>query len=122
MSENDHRGFLTPQAPLTSNIELFEWFEQSRQVLHAGSLELGIVAAELDAQLRKVSRGVLVAGVSARYRAHMVSKPIGQAGAALVAASRYIITSRNKFEAVFLPELEAAGYKPAPSAFNFKAR
>ena len=89
--------------------------------MHTGALELGIVSAEVDAQLRKVSRGVLVAGVSARYRAHMVSKPIGQAGEALVVASRYIITARNRFEAVYAPELEAAGYRPAASSFGFRA-
>lgn len=121
MAEGEHRGFLTPQAPINSNIELIEWFEQSRRVTHAGALELGIVAAEIDAQLRKVSRGLMVAGVSSRYRAHMVSKPIAQAGEALVVASRYIITARNKFEAVYMPELEAAGYKPPSSAFKFKA-
>lgn len=121
MAESEGRGFLTPQAPIQSNIELIEWFEQGRRVLHMGALELGIVSAEIDAQLRKVSRGVLVAGVLARYRAHMVSKPIAQAGEALIVASRYIITARNKFEAVYMPELEAAGYRPPASAFTFKA-
>jgi hypothetical protein len=121
MAEDHRGGFLTPQAPINSNIELIEWFEQGRRILHTGALELGIVSAEIDAQLRKVSRGLMVAGVSSRYRAHMVSKPIGQAGEALVIASRYIITARNKFEAVYMPELEAAGYRPAASAFKFKA-
>jgi hypothetical protein len=121
MADQDRHGFLTPQAPINNNIELIEWFEQGRRILHAGSLELGIVSAEIDAQLRKVSRGILVAGVSSRYRAHMVSKPIAQSAEALVVASRYIITARNKFEAAFMPELEAAGYRPAGSTFKFKA-
>jgi hypothetical protein len=114
-------GFLTPHAPITNNIELIEWFEQGRRILHTGALELGIVSAEIDAQLRKVSRGLMVAGVSSRYRAHMVSKPIAQSAEALIVASRYIITARNKFEAVFMPELEAAGYRPPASSFKFKA-
>ena len=121
MSETERRGFLTPNSPINSNIELLEWFEQGRRVLHGGALELGIVSAEIDAQLRKVSRGILVAGVSARYRAGMVARPIGQAGEALVVASRYIITARNRFEAVYQPELEAAGYRPAGGNFSFKA-
>jgi len=121
MSEAERRGFLTPVAPINNNKALFEWFEQSRVLLHSGALELGIVSAEIDAQLRKVSRGIMVAGLSARYRAHMVSREIAHAGEALTVASRYIITASNKFEAAYMPELAAAGYRPRPGTFEFKA-
>ncbi|MDR7278957.1 hypothetical protein [Catenuloplanes atrovinosus] len=117
-----HRhGFLTPNAPLTDNVALLEWAEQSRKLLHMGSLELGITAAELDAKLRKVNPHLLVAGLDARYRARQISKPVAQAAEALTVASRYIITATNRFEAVFMPELEQAGYKPRADEFTFKA-
>ncbi|AGL13897.1 hypothetical protein [Actinoplanes sp. N902-109] len=120
-SSSAARGFLTPAAPLTDNVALIEWFEGSRRVLHTGALELGIVAAEIDAKLRKVSRGLVVTGMTAGYRAGRVAKPIGQAAEALVVASRYIITASNRFEAVYMPELQAAGYQQKPSGFGFKA-
>ncbi len=115
------RGFLTPGGPIRDNVTLIEWCEQSRRVLHAGALELGICAAEIDAKLRKVSRGLVVGGLTAGYRAGRVAKPIGQAAEALVVASRYIITASNRFEAVYMPELEAAGYRSkANPGFAFK--
>lgn len=116
------RGFLTPGGPIQDNVALIEWCEQSRRMLHAGALELGICAAEVDATLRKVSKGLMVGGLSSTYRAHRVSKPIAQAAESLVVASRYIITASNRFQAVYMPELEAAGYRPAASSFSFKAR
>lgn len=125
MPDNDHDrrrgGFLLPNTPLTDNIALIEWFEDSRRILHAGALELGIVASEIDAQLRKVSKGLVVAGMSSRYRASRVSKPIALASESLIIASRYIITSNNRFEAAFMPELQASGYKPAAGNFTFRA-
>jgi hypothetical protein len=118
--QSSNRGFLTPGGPLTDNIAFIEWAENSRRILHSGALELGICAAELDAKLRKVSRGLVIGGLSSGYRAQRVSKPVGQAAEALVVASRYIITASNRFQAVYLPELEAAGYKPAAGNFSFK--
>ncbi len=96
---------------LADNVTYLEWCEQTRKVLHVGALELGIFAAEADARFRKVSRGLVIANMSSVYRAHQVAKPIAQAAEALVAASRYIITSSNRYQAVYLPELEAAGWK-----------
>lgn len=115
------RGFLTPGGPITDNVALIEWCEQSRRILHSGSLELGICAAEVDAKLRKVSKGILVAGMTSSYRAGRVSKPISQAAEALVVASRYIITASNRFEAAYMPELQAAGYQNSKPSFGFRA-
>lgn len=122
MADNTARhGFLTPGVPLNDNVALLEWAEQSRRLLHMGSLELGITAAELDARLRKVNPTLVVAGLDARYRARQVTKPVAQAAEALTLASRYIITATNRFEAVFMPELEQAGYRAKPAEFKFKA-
>lgn len=104
------RGFLTPGGPITDNIAFLEWCEQSRKILHGGALELGICAAEVDARLRKVSRGLMVGGMTSGYRSGRVAKPIASAAEALVVASRYIITASNRFEAGYAPELEAAGF------------
>lgn len=120
-SPSPARGFLTPGGPIADNVTLIEWCEQSRRVLHTGALELGICAAEVDAKLRKVSRGLVVGGLTAGYRAGRVAKPIAQAAEALVVASRYIITASNRFEAVYMPELEAAGYRgKSQPGFAFK--
>ncbi|MEV6297871.1 hypothetical protein AB0M02_00525 [Actinoplanes sp. NPDC051861] len=96
---------------LQDNVTFLEWCEGARKVLHVGALELGIFASEADARFRRVSRGLVIAHMSSVYRAHQVSNPIAQAGEALVAASRYIITASNRYQAVYLPELEAAGWK-----------
>lgn len=105
-------GFLgTDPGALQDNVTYLEWCEQARKILHVGALELGIFAAEADARFRKVSRGLIIANMSSVYRAHQVSKPIAQAAEALVTASRYVITSSNRYQAVYLPELEAAGWK-----------
>lgn len=122
MSDAPNRGFLTPGGPLTDNIAFIEWAENSRRILHAGALELGICASELDAKLRKVSRGLVVGGMTAGYRASRVSKPVSQAAEALVVASRYLITASNRFQAVYLPELEQAGYRPRSADFKFKGQ
>lgn len=107
---------------ITDNIELIEWVERSRRLLHAGALELGITASELEAKLRRASRGLVVAGMSARYRAHQVAKPVQQASESLVIASQYIITAGNRFEAAFGFELEQVGAKGrrAGGEFRFK--
>jgi hypothetical protein len=124
MSEqhSSNRGFLTPGGPITDNVAFIEWAENSRRLLHSGALELGICAAELDAKLRKVSRGLVVGGMTSGYRAGRVAKPVGQAAEALVVASRYIITASNRFQAVYMPELEAAGYRPRAGGFEFKGQ
>lgn len=122
MSEQDRRSFLTPDAPLTDNIALLEWFEQSRRALHLGSLILGGISAELDAKLRKVNPTFVVAGLTSVHRARQVSRPTGKAAEALNSATKYIITASNRFEAGFMPELEAAGYKPTSQPFKFRAR
>lgn len=114
------RSFFAMSDGLTDNIALIEWVEQSRRVLHAGALELGITASELEAKLRRASRGLVVGGLSARYRAHMVTKPVQQASEALVIASQYIVTAGNRFEAAFGYELEQAGYKGRSRNGEFK--
>lgn len=114
------RNVFTLSDGLTDNIALIEWVEQSRRVLHAGALELGITASELEAKLRRASRGLVVGGLSARYRAHMVTKPVQQASEALVIASQYIVTAGNRFEAAFGYELEQAGYKGRGHGADFK--
>lgn len=117
---SSRREFFTLPTGQLDNIILMEFLEGTRRVMHGGALELGISASELEAKLRRVSGGILVAGLSARYRAHQVAKPLQQASESLVVASRYIITAANRFEAAYAPELEAAGHKPAPNAFKFK--
>ncbi len=107
---------------MTDNVAFLEWTENSRRILHTGALELGICAAELDAKLRKVSRGLVVGGLTSGYRASRVSNPVSQAAEAMVVASRYIITASNRFQAVYLPELEQAGYKPRASDFSFRGQ
>lgn len=114
------RTFFTAADGITDNIVLLEWCEQSRRVLHAGALELGICASELEARLRNASRGP-VGGLSARARSRQVAKPIQQASEALVIASRYIITASTRFQAVFMPELEQVGHRPRRDQFRFKA-
>jgi hypothetical protein len=114
-------GFLTPGGPIKDNHIFLQWLEQSRFILHTGGLELGIVAAEMDARLRKVHKGIIVGGLTSGYRARRVSKPISDAAEALIVASQYLITASNRFEAVYTPELEEVGYqnKTVPT-FTFK--
>jgi hypothetical protein len=117
-------GFLGAEdGALQDNVAFLEWCERARFVLHAGALELGIFASEADARFRKVSRGLVIANMSSTYRARQVSKPIAQAAEALVVASRYVITASNRYQAVYLPELEAAGWKghTSKSAHGFRA-
>ncbi|TDB87202.1 hypothetical protein E1091_15920 [Micromonospora fluostatini] len=114
-----NRYFVSADA-ITDNVALLEWCENTRRVIHAGALELGIVASEIDARLRAVNPG-LVGGMSGRARARQVARPIQQASESLVIASRYIVTAATRFQAVYLPELEAAGHKPRRNDFRFKA-
>lgn len=122
MTQHQHqpRTFFSVADGITDNIVLLEWCEHSRRLLHAGALELGICASELEARLRSASRGP-VGGLSGRARARQVARPIQQASEALVIASRYIITAANRFQAVYLPELEAVGHRPRRDEFRFKA-
>lgn len=108
---------------ISDNIQLLEFTEEARRVLHAGALELGITASELQARLRRANRGVTVGGLTARYRAAHVTKPIGQASEALVVASQYIITARNRFEATYGYELDQAGgnRRRGQREFTFRA-
>ncbi|MEV6801318.1 hypothetical protein AB0M91_23670 [Micromonospora rifamycinica] len=115
------RSFLTGADALTDNVALLEWCEHSRRILHAGALELGICASELDARLRAISRGP-VGGMTGRARARQVARPIQQSSEALVIASRYMVTAASRFQAVYLPELEAVGYRQRSRAqFKFKS-
>lgn len=114
------RSFFAGADSLTDNIALLEWCENSRRLLHAGALELGICASELDARLRNISRGP-VGGMSGRARARQVARPIQQASEALVIASRYVVTASTRFQAVYMPELEQAGHRPRRNDFKFKA-
>lgn len=115
------RTFFSGADALTDNHALVEWCENTRRILHAAALELGITASELDARLRRVSGSVVVGGLSARARARQVARPIQQASEALVVASQYIITANNRFLSAFLPELEQAGYRHAKPEFKFRA-
>ena len=113
------RSFFAGADALTDNVALLEWCENSRRILHAGALELGICASELDARLRAIRTGPM-GGMSGRARARQVAKPIQQASEALVIASRYVVTASTRFQAVYLPELEAAGHRPRRNDFKFK--
>lgn len=118
--QQPQRGIFTGADALTDNVALAEWFESTRRVLHAASLELGITASELDARLRAVSRGLPVGGLTGRARARQVTKPIANAAESLVVASQYIVTAAGRFEAVYMPELETVGHKPRRSEFKFR--
>lgn len=116
---NEQRGIFAGVDALTDNVALAHWFNETRRVLHAAALELGVTASELDARLRAVSGGIVVGGLTARARARQVAKPITYAADALVVASQYIVTASTRFEAVYLPELEAVGHRPRKSEFRF---
>lgn len=107
---------------LTDNVALMEWFETARRVLHAAALELGITASELDARLRNVNRHAVIGGLTGRARARQVVKPIQHAGEALIVASQYLITGATRFEAVYLPELEAVGHRAGRGGREFSFR
>ncbi|MEU1756982.1 hypothetical protein ABZ436_30610 [Micromonospora matsumotoense] len=113
------RGIFTGADALTDNVALVEWFNSTRRILHAAALELGVTASELDARLRVVGGGIMVGGLTGRARARQVARPITHASEALVTASQYIVTASTRFEAVYLPELEAVGYKPRRDGFRF---
>lgn len=116
---SEHRSIFSGADALTDNVALAEWFNSARRTLHAAALELGVTASELDARLRAVSRGLTVGGMTGRARARQVTRPITHASEALVVASQYIVTASARFEAVYLPELEAVGHKPKRNEFKF---
>lgn len=114
------RSFFAGADALTDNVALLEWCENSRRILHAGALELGICASELDARLRAIKGGPM-GGLSGRARARQVARPIQQASESLVIACQYVVTASSRFQAVYMPELEAAGHRPRRNEFRFKA-
>lgn len=115
-----YRGLFTGADALTDNVVLVEWFNTSRRILHAASLELGVTASELDARLRALSKGIVIGGLTGWARARQVTKPIQHAAEALVVASQYMVTANTRFEAVYMPELESVGHKPRRNEFRFK--
>lgn len=117
---NGYQSFFGGADALTDNESLFAFLEHSRKLLHAEGLEMAILAAELEARLSRYRPMDLVGGLNARARAKQVAKPLAQAGEALIVASRYVITSGNRFSAVYMPELEQVGSRPKPSEFRFK--
>ncbi|WP_239167898.1 hypothetical protein [Catellatospora coxensis] len=114
--------FMSGEPPM-DNVELQQWFELRRKVLHQASIELAMAAAALEARLRTVSGGRTVGGLSARKRARMVAGPIRMAAVALGIAAKYMITAYGRFIAAYMVELEAAGAikRQTRSAFLFRA-
>lgn len=98
---------------------LMEWLETARHFLYVGSVVLGADAAAVNAKLRRAKGMPIVGGLTQTYRANKVSKPIGQASSALVAAVRYLQLSGNQLEAAYLPELEAVKYRPGASGWDW---
>lgn len=94
---------------IRSNVELLEYCETVRRLVHQGAVELGVSAAEVEARLRNVSGGVIIGGLTSRHRARQVAKPIELAGQSLTIASQYMVTAANRFQAAYMPELEAVG-------------
>lgn len=122
VNPNPPRSFFAGADSLTDNYALLEWCETSRRLLHAGALELGICASELEARLKSVKTSGVTGGMSARARARQVARPIQQGSEALVIASQYIITASNRFMAAYMPELEQVGFQGARKPeFRFKA-
>lgn len=96
---------------------LLEWMEYSRHFLYAAGVLLGADAAAIDAKLRKPGRVPIVGGMLDNQRARAVSKPVADAGGACLVACQYLQQAANKFESVYIPELEAIGYQPKPNDF-----
>lgn len=114
-------GFPMPPGPLKDNILILEWLEKARLTARDGHLIIGACSAELDARLRTVHRGLVIGGMTAGYRARRVSSPVSNAAEALLTVQKYLVTAANRFEAVYMPELEAVGYAPkVNSGFVFK--
>jgi hypothetical protein len=98
---------------------LMEWLEIARHFLYVGGGLLGGDSAVVQAKLQKAKGLPIIGGMTQQYRARKVSKPIGQAGEALNAACQYLQFSANQLEAAFMPELEAANYRPTPSSWDW---
>jgi len=98
---------------------LMEWLEMARHFLYTGGIILGADAAAVQAKLQKARGMPIIGGMTQQYRARKVSKPIGNAGAALNAACQYLQDSANQLEAAFQPELEAVGYRPSASGWDW---
>lgn len=111
MTGPSRAGFVSMDpGALKDNITFLEWCEDTRNILHVSGIALGAFSSAADATFRKVSRGLVIASMTSSYRARQVANPIAKAAEALISAERYIITSANRYEAVFTPELEAAGW------------
>lgn len=107
---------------IRDNVGLLEYFELVRRMVHAGAVELGVTAAEVEARLRNVSPESVVGGLGSRRRAKQVSRPVELAAESLTVASQYMVTAANRFNAVYMPELEAAGAAQRRRRdFTFKA-
>lgn len=113
--------FLPPDN-LDDNIKYMEWLNQCIRVLQTGAVCIHVGAASANAALRKVNRHLLIGGLTSTYRANMATKPVDNAAEACVVGVKYLYTAKTKFEAAFMPELEAAGYRPAGGEMKFKAR
>lgn len=105
------------------NVQLREWLEGRRRILHMQSVELAVSASEIEAWLRRVSGGKTIGGMSARKRARLVANAIRLSAMALTIAAKYLASAYGRFLAAYQPELEAAGAlrRKNQQAFTFKA-
>jgi hypothetical protein len=99
---------------------LMEWMEQARHFLYVGGLILGADAAAVNAKLSKARGMPVVGGMTQRYRANKVSKPIGHAAEALISGVQYLQYAGDQLEAAYQPELAAIGFQPTPSGWDWK--
>lgn len=107
---------------IRDNVTLLEYCETVRRLMHRGAVELGVTAAEIDARLRNVSPDAVVGGLSGRRRAKQVARPIDLASESLTVACQYMVTAANRFQAAYMPELEAAGaVRKRQNDFRFRA-
>lgn len=98
---------------------LMEWLEMARHFLYVGGVLLGADSAAVNAKLRKAKGMPIIGGMTQAYRAGKVSKPIGKAGEAVVAACQYLQDAGNQLEAAYQPELTAVGYQPDASSWDW---
>lgn len=102
---------------------LLEWMEQARHFFYVAGIILGTDSAAVNAKLKRphaiTDHVPVIGGMSMAYRAGKVSKPIAQAGGACVAAVQYLQSAADQFKSAYIPELEAAKYRPKPSDFDW---
>lgn len=124
MSQSNPSGrtgdlFTLVEGALEGSSSYMAFIEQARKILFAQATTLGVLAGEAEARFLTVNSGLLLPpGISARVRAKMIAKPLEGASDALTVASKYILTSGNRFQAGFAAELEAAGSKRKTTAFK----